>query len=54
MVYLGAENLANFKQKNPIVSADNPYGTDFDATNVWGPVLGRRIYLGLRFNLNYK
>jgi len=53
-IYLGSENLANFKQKNPIAGADNPFGTQFDATNVWGPVLGRKIYVGLRFKLNYE
>ncbi len=52
--YLGAENLADFKQLNPITGAENPFGPDFDATNVWGPIKGRRIYLGLRFNLNYE
>jgi outer membrane receptor for ferrienterochelin and colicin len=53
-IYLGAENLADFKQKNPVAGANNPFGPDFDATNVWGPVKGRRIYLGLRFSLNYQ
>lgn len=53
-IYLGAENLANFKQKNPVYGADNPYAAGFDATKVWGPILGRKVYLGLRFNLNYK
>jgi outer membrane receptor for ferrienterochelin and colicin len=52
-IYAGIENLTNFKQENPVAGANNPYGQDFDATNVWGPVKGRRIYMGLRFNLNY-
>jgi outer membrane receptor for ferrienterochelin and colicin len=53
-IYLGAENLANFKQPNPIEGAENPYAPGFDATNIWGPVMGRKIYLGVRFQLNYK
>ncbi len=53
-IYLGAENFTDFKQKNPVAGTDNPFGPDFDATNVWGPVMGRRIYLGLRFSLNYQ
>ncbi|PIF05166.1 MAG: TonB-dependent receptor [Draconibacterium sp.] len=52
-IYLGSENLANFKQKNPIRGADNPFGPLFSATNIWGPVIGRKIYMGIRFNLNY-
>lgn len=52
-IYVGSENLTNFKQQNPIAGVDNPFGNQFDATNVWGPTVGRRIYMGLRFNLNY-
>lgn len=52
-IYAGSENFTNFKQKHPIIGADNPFGLGFDATNVWGPVLGRRIYAGIRIKLNY-
>ena len=53
-IYFGAENLTNFKQQNPITGSDSPFGPEFDATNVWGPINGRKVYLGLRFNLNYE
>lgn len=53
-IYVGSENLTNFKQKNPVAGADDPFGPGFDATNVWGPTVGRKIYIGLRFNLNYE
>ena len=46
-IYLGGENLLNFKQKDPIMNADNPFGHGFDASMVWGPVVGRVIYAGL-------
>jgi len=52
-IYLGSENFTNFKQLNPVEGAENPYVEGFDATNVWGPVVGRKIYLGVRFQLNY-
>ncbi len=52
-IYAGAENLTNFTQSNPIAGADNPWAAGFDATNIWGPVVGRKVYLGVRFNLNY-
>lgn len=48
-IYLGAENLGNYRQANPILGADQPWGADFDATQVWGPVHGRKLYLGLRY-----
>ncbi|MDX8339662.1 TonB-dependent receptor [Draconibacterium sp. IB214405] len=52
-IYLGVENLTDFTQSNPIDGADDPFGDSFSATNIWGPTMGRKIYLGLRFNLNY-
>jgi outer membrane receptor for ferrienterochelin and colicins len=50
-VYGGAENILDYRQKNPIINPDNPFGNSFDATNIWGPVEGRRIYLGLRYSI---
>lgn len=50
-VYVGGENLTNFKQKNPIVDAANPWGNRFDSTMIWGPVHGIKGYIGIRINL---
>lgn len=58
-LYLGAENLTNFRQKNVVigtsvdgmsshVDASRP---DFDASAVWGPIMGTKFYLGVRFTL---
>ncbi|MFM7177097.1 MAG: TonB-dependent receptor [Bacteroidota bacterium] len=52
--YVGVENLLDFRQDLPIIGFENPFGTYFDATNVWGPVMGRKIYLGLRYSINQK
>lgn len=49
-IYIGGENLTNFKQKNPIIGADNPWGDTFDASMVWGPMHGAKGYVGIRFN----
>ncbi|MBL4654729.1 MAG: TonB-dependent receptor, partial [Bacteroidia bacterium] len=48
--YLGGENLLNFKQPNPILAYDDPFGQYFDASMVWGPIAGRLIYAGLNYN----
>lgn len=50
-VYLGVENLLNYKQTNPIVASDVPYSKYFDASMVWGPIYGRMLYAGLRFKI---
>lgn len=50
-LYLGGENLTNYKQDHPIVSASNPASEDFDASMVWGPLSGIRGYLGVRFQI---
>ena len=51
-IYAGGENITGFKQKNPIVGADGPWGSNFDSTMVWGPVHGALYYIGVRFNWN--
>ncbi len=48
-VYVGGENLTNFRQPNPVLGADDPFGTNFDTTIVYGPIFGRMIYAGFRF-----
>ena len=53
-LYLGAENMTNFKQNAPVIDSFNPYGTDFDASMVWGPVAGWKVYLGFRYDLEKK
>ena len=50
-VYLGGENLGDFKQLNPIIDAENPFGSNFDTSIVYAPVFGRMLYAGLRFKL---
>ena len=50
-IYLGGENLTNFKQTDPIIDAGNPWGENFDATMVWGPIHGLKIYAGFMFTL---
>ncbi|MBT9393876.1 TonB-dependent receptor [Hymenobacter sp. NST-14] len=50
-VYAGVENLTNCRQPNPIQGAYAPFGPDFDAAMIWGPVYGRLTYLGMRVTL---
>ena len=50
-IYLGGENLLNYKQKNPIIEASNPFSEEFNASAIWGPIQGIRCHLGFRFTL---
>ncbi len=50
-VYLGGENLNNFTQTNPIFASDDPFGRHFDAGMAWGPVIGRMVYIGMRYKI---
>ena len=47
-IYIGGENLTNYKIPNPIQDAHNPWSTAFDATQIWGPVTGAMAYIGIR------
>lgn len=50
--FIGADNLLNFKQENPIVNAENPGAPYFDSNFVWGPIFGRMIYAGLYYKFD--
>ena len=57
-LYIGGENLNVFRQANPIIRPDGIAQTDgnspatlFDASMIWGPIFGPRLYLGYRYTL---
>jgi len=50
-IYVGCENIADYRQEDPILNWENPYDYRFNSMNVWGPLMGRKFYAGLRFNL---
>ena len=50
-IYLGCENILNFRQENPITNWENPFSEEFNILNIWGPTKGREVYLGLRLSI---
>jgi outer membrane receptor protein involved in Fe transport len=50
-VYVGAENITNVTQPDPVLAANDPFGPYFDTSIVYAPVLGSMYYVGFRFNL---
>ena len=56
-VYIGGENLTNSRQKDLILGTKgsdgfvNPRVASFDASAVWGPIMGVKVYAGMRFTL---
>ena len=53
-LYAGMENIANYKQKHPILASDDPFGDFFDSSLVWGPIFGRNTYLGIRYTIKHE
>lgn len=51
-LYLGVENITNYRMNEPILHADNPYELGFDASMIWGPIMGRNLYMGVRLRLD--
>ncbi|MCA0931787.1 TonB-dependent receptor [Lutimonas saemankumensis] len=51
-IYLGGENVTNLRQPDPIISAEDPFGPNFDTNFVYGPIFGSMYYAGLRFKMN--
>ena len=50
-MYIGGENIGNYRQKKSILGSDNPFGNTFDASIVYSPVFGQMYYAGLRFKI---
>ncbi|MDE7451643.1 MAG: TonB-dependent receptor, partial [Alistipes sp.] len=50
-LYVGCENIGDYRQKDPIQGWENPYSAAFNSMNVWGPLMGRKFYIGMRLNL---
>src|SRR5690606_9138157 len=50
-LYVGSENLTNYMQHMPILGASNPYDVGFDASMIWGPIMGRSVYAGMRYKI---
>ena len=50
-LYVGAENMTNFRQASPIIDSFHPYGSNFDASMVVGPTTGWKVYVGFRYDL---
>ena len=64
-IYLGAENMTNFTQDSPIVGDRlevkgerqeargmgfvNPHSATYDASMIWAPIHGWKLYLGFRW-----
>lgn len=48
-IYIGVENIFNFTQSSPIIAVNDPFGEYFDSSLIWGPIHGRKFYLGIRF-----
>ena len=56
-LYAGCENIANYLQgvnggNKPIIMEGNTaYAPGFNSSMVWGPLMGRKFYIGLRLNI---
>lgn len=50
-IYSGCENIGDYMQHNPVIHPEDPFGSYFDTSVVWGPITGRMFYAGLRFSI---
>ena len=50
-IYAGCENIANYKQMQPIQGFEAPYAEGFNSSMVWGPLSGIKGYVGIRLNI---
>lgn len=45
---VGVRNLGNFTQGSPLIDPARPFGDAFDTSYIYGPIVGRRVNVGLR------
>jgi outer membrane receptor for ferrienterochelin and colicin len=50
-VYIGGENIGNYRQEKAVLGASNPFGSTFDTSIIYAPVFGQMYYAGLRFKV---
>ena len=48
-MYLGGENLTNYRQHFPIIGFTDPFGEYFNGMQVYAPTMGAVGYVGLRY-----
>lgn len=57
-IYIGVQNLLNVRHLDPVIGNelvfDNPMSGRFDASVVWGPIMGRQLYAGWRYDIRKK
>ena len=60
-VYIGAENLTNYTQEQPILGYQDPFNqsntieyANFDATSIFAPVFGVQVYAGVKYTFKCK
>ncbi len=51
-MYIGGENIGNYRQNKAVLGSQNPFGATFDTSIVYGPVFGQMYYFGLRYKMN--
>lgn len=52
--YTGAENLFGYTQHQAIIAWQDPTSEYFDATQIYAPMMGQRLYVGMRLRIGQK
>lgn len=52
--YCGVENILDYTQHSAIIDPFNPYGSYFNAAEVYAPVAGIKPYIGIKWKMNRK
>ena len=50
-MYVGAENLGDYKQQKAILGSNDPFGPNFDTSIIYAPIFGKMFYAGLRYKI---
>lgn len=53
-LYVGGENIGNYRQEKAVLGASNPFGATFDTSMIYAPIFGQMYYVGLRYKIKNK
>jgi hypothetical protein len=49
--YFGFNNMGSRRQEDTVISPENPFSSQFDATQIWGNTIGSQFYFGYKLRV---
>ena len=51
--FIAGDNLTGYTQPEFLINGKHPFSRDFDASCLWAPFTGRKVYAGFKMNMKF-